>query len=92
MRSEVRGAISEGTVHELLAHLRDGVYLQQHPLAQLLVAAPGKRGEALRELLLGLLERLKPEPGTPLGDPACGLTRACICATWSSCRPGVCRK
>ncbi len=70
MRSEVRGAISEGTVHELLAHLRDGVYLQQHPLAQLLVAAPGKRGEALRELLLGLLERLKPEPGTPLGDPA----------------------
>lgn len=61
---------SEQVVYELLSHLKDSVYLQQHPLAMRLEADPAERGEALRQLLLQLIERLKPAEGTPETDPS----------------------
>jgi len=62
--------LTEDTVYELLSHLADSALLEEHPVAKTLTSGGSRRGQALRALLIDALERLKPPPGTPAGDPA----------------------
>ena len=62
--------LSEELVYDLLSHLMDSAYLQGHPLASLASAESGPKGEALRTLVMQLIEHLKPPSGTPTADPA----------------------
>ena len=62
--------VAEDTVHELLSHLRDTAYLSAHPLAQALDASGLRRGDRLRQLLLALIEELRPADGTAATDPS----------------------
>ncbi len=62
--------ITEHLVYELLSHINDSAYLHGHPLASLAPAQGIQRGQALRQLLLELIELLKPPPGTAPDDPA----------------------
>ncbi|MGQ9553661.1 MAG: response regulator [Anaerolineae bacterium] len=62
--------MSEELVYDLLSHLMDSAYLQGHPLTSLVLVEGGPRGEALRSLLVQLIERLRPPAGTPNYDPA----------------------
>ncbi|MHB0874521.1 MAG: response regulator [Anaerolineae bacterium] len=62
--------VGEDTVHELLSHLRDIAYLSAHPLAQALDPSGLHRGEHLRQLLLELIDDLRPAAGTAATDPS----------------------
>jgi CheY-like chemotaxis protein len=55
-------------VHDALGKLYDSLYLQAHPLGDLLADATHsalQRGQALRRLLLEAIETLRPGPGVP---------------------------
>jgi len=60
----------EDVVYRLLAHINDTAYLCGHPLAGVVSAEGERRGEALRQVLVELVERLKPPVGTAPEDPA----------------------
>lgn len=60
-------------VRDALTHLYDHVALAGHPLMGELRVEPGEAGDqvrALRLLLMDAVEDLRPEAGTPPGDPA----------------------
>jgi CheY-like chemotaxis protein len=59
-------------VRDALARFYDHAHLQTHPLVSLLVrqSAPEEtRGQALRQLLTGAIESLRPAPTIPFGRP-----------------------
>ena len=62
--------VTEQSVYDLLSHLQDKTYLQGHPLAALASAEGPRRGGNLRQLLLDLIESLRPAPDIPTSDPA----------------------
>ena len=59
-------------VRDALTHLYDNVYLQNHPLADLLAIGPATgpttRAKRLREVLVEMVEELKPTPAIPFGS------------------------
>jgi CheY-like chemotaxis protein len=59
-------------VRDALLHLCDYMYLQTHPLADLLLPhaiGDGIRAKMLRQGLVQAIEELKPEPSTPIRSP-----------------------
>lgn len=60
-------------VHSALGHLYDASYLQNHPLANVLLVQekrhPLNRSQNLRRILLDAVQSLRPEPGRPALSP-----------------------
>jgi CheY-like chemotaxis protein len=63
----------EKWVHSALGHLYDASYLQNHPLANVLLTEekrhPLNRSQSLRRILLDAIQSLRPEPGRPALSP-----------------------
>ena len=65
---EISSESFERLVREALLHLYDAVFLQKHPLSQLVASpagqAPTVRGKLLLQDLLDAIEALRPAAGT----------------------------
>lgn len=69
--SEVDRTAYARMVREVLAHLQDHVYLQLHPLANLLGASSSQRSQhlTLYRILIEAIEMLRPAPHASASDP-----------------------